>query len=294
MKNPFKKITIIGCGLIGSSLARAIRARGAADKIICADASADICARATALDIADQVTSDLPQAVTGADLVVLCVPVGAMGGVAAVIAPHLAPGCIVSDTGSVKETVLDALEKNLPDHVRIVPAHPVAGTENAGPESGFATLFENRWCILTPGRAATGDSVQRLTELWCAFGARVEVMDAARHDRTLAATSHLPHLIAYTMVDTAARMEADTQAEIIKFSAGGFRDFTRIAASDPVMWRDIFLNNKQAILDVLDRFTDDLSAMKDAIAKGDGPALHETFTRVRAIRRALEDVKTTN
>lgn len=285
---PFARVSIIGMGLIGSSLARAIKARMPDVRLCVHDASAEVRARVSELGLADEVC-DLPgTAVIDAELVVLCVPVGAMAAVAAEIAPDLAEGAVVSDVGSVKASVLAALEAALPVHVRVVPGHPVAGTERSGPDAGFATLFEGRWCILTP-REPEGPGVAQLAAFWERLGARVEVMDAQHHDRVLAVTSHLPHLIAYSIVGTASDLETVTRSEVIKYSAGGFRDFTRIAASDPVMWRDVFLNNREAVLETLGRFTEDLVALQRAIRWGDGETLEALFTRTRATRRGIID-----
>ena len=226
-------------------------------------------------------------AVEGADLVVLCVPVGAMGAVAAEIAPHLAQGATVSDVGSVKRAVIEAVGPHLPDHVHFIPAHPLAGTEHSGPESGFATLFDNRWCILVPVEGTDPAALDRLTRLWQGIGANVDTMEADHHDLVLAVTSHAPHLIAYTMVGVADDLRRVTDSEVIKYSAAGFRDFTRIAASDPTMWRDVFLTNKEATLEILGRFTEELFALQRAIRTGDGDHLHAYFTRTRAIRRGI-------
>jgi cyclohexadieny/prephenate dehydrogenase len=219
--------------------------------------------------------------------VIVCTPVGACGEAARTIAPKLKPGCIVSDVGSVKQAVVDAMKPHLPAGVHFVPAHPVAGTEHSGPDAGFATLFHNRWCILTPPDGADGQAVDKLREFWAAMGSNVEIMSAQHHDLVLAITSHVPHLIAYNIVGTAADLEEVTQSEVIKFSAGGFRDFTRIAASDPTMWRDVFLNNKEAVLEMLGRFNEDLASLQRAIRWGDGEALFNLFTRTRAIRRGI-------
>jgi len=285
----FKQITIIGFGHIGSSLARGIKQNRLADKIICADMSRDVCEKVLELGLADDVTTDLPKGVKGSDLVVLCVPVGAMGAVAEKISPALDAGCIVTDTGSVKTSVMKTLQLALPSKVHLVGGHPLAGTENSGPESGFAELFHNRWCILTPLRHTELRAVEKLTQLWEACGCNIEIMDAEHHDLVLGITSHLPHLIAYTIVGTAADMEEDLKSEVIKFSASGFRDFTRIAASNPVMWRDVFLNNKDAVLEILGRFSEDLTAMQKAIRKGDGDYLYQRFKEGRDIRRAVID-----
>ncbi len=285
----FHRIAILGVGLIGSSLARAIRLRLPDVHIALYDHAPDTLARVEALNLGDSMHTDLGDAVTSADLVVLCVPVGATADVAATMAPHLTPGAVVSDVGSVKQMVLDALTAALPAHVHIIPAHPVAGTEKSGPDAGFASLFDGRWCILTPPAGASLDAVARLRTLWEALGARVDVMDARHHDRVLAVTSHVPHLIAYSIVGTASDLETVTQSEVIAYSAGGFRDFTRIAASDPTMWRDVFLNNGEAVLEILQRFTEDLTALQRAIRWKDGQALYDLFCRTRDIRRSIID-----
>ncbi len=283
---PFRHVAVIGLGLLGSSVARAARA-GVPDIVITGyDADPAVRQRAHDIALADTITDSAAAAVAGADLVVLCVPVGAMGDAARAMAPSLAPGVIISDVGSSKAGVAAALAEALPGH-RVIPAHPVAGTEQSGPDAGFAALFRNRWCILTPPSDVAPDDLARLVALWEAFGARVETMDAEHHDLVLAVTSHLPHLIAYTIVGTASDLERVTQSEVIKFSAGGFRDFTRIAASDPTMWRDVFLSNRDAVLAMLERFNRDLSALETAIRAGDGLALFDHFTRTRAIRRSI-------
>ena len=283
---PFARVAIIGMGLIGSSLARAIRAEMPTVRVTVSDGDEAVRQRVRDLDIAEDVTENAGAAVVDAELVILAVPVGAMAAVAAEIAAELAPGAIVTDVGSVKERVLIDLTAALPG-VDIVPGHPVAGTEKSGPDAGFASLFKDRWCILTP--SIPGPATDRLAAFWTRLGAKVEVMDAAHHDRVLAVTSHLPHLIAYSIVGTASDLESVTRSEVIKYSAGGFRDFTRIAASDPVMWRDVFLNNKDAVLETLGRFTEDLVALQRAIRWGDGAALEALFTRTRAIRRGIID-----
>ena len=285
---PFARVAIIGMGLIGSSLAHAVRATMPTVRLSVTDADPAVRARVRDLDLADDVADGAGPAVIDADLVILCVPVGAMAAVAAAIAPELSPGAVVSDVGSVKGAVLRDLTAALPG-VAVIPAHPVAGTEKSGPDAGFATLFAGRWCIVTPPAGADPVAVARLSEFWTRLGATVETMDAAHHDLVLAVTSHLPHLIAYSIVGTASDIEAVTRSEVIKFSAGGFRDFTRIAASDPVMWRDVFLANKDAVLEVLQRFTEDLTALQRAIRWGDGDALEALFTRTRAVRRTIID-----
>jgi cyclohexadieny/prephenate dehydrogenase len=283
---PFSRVAIIGLGLIGSSIARAVKATMPTVRITGQDGDAGVRDRARDLGFADDVTDTPGAAVIDADLVILCVPVGAMGAVAQSIADDLPPEAIVSDVGSSKSSVLAALTAALPNNV-IIPAHPVAGTENSGPDAGFATLFNGRWCIVTPPEGADETAIARICEFWKRLGADVETMDAKHHDLVLAVTSHLPHLIAYTIVGTASDMEEVTQSEVIKFSAGGFRDFTRIAASDPTMWRDVFLSNKDAVLEMLQRFSEDLTALQRAIRWGDGDALFELFSRTRAIRRSI-------
>ena len=285
----FDTSAIIGPGLIGSSIARAARAQGAVGSIVTSSRSPETRQRVAELGIADKVVATNAEAVAGADLVIVCVPVGVCGAVAKEIAPHLKAGAIVSDVGSVKGSIVRDMAPHLPDNVHFVPAHPVAGTEHSGPEAGFAELFENRWCILTPPEGTDRESVDRLAEFWRLLGAKVEIMTPDHHDLVLAVTSHLPHLIAYTIVGTADELETVTRSEVFKFSAGGFRDFTRIAASDPTMWRDIFLANKDAVLEMLGRFNEDVSALTKAIRRGDGDALSEHFTRTRAIRRGIID-----
>ncbi|MFZ4689398.1 MAG: prephenate/arogenate dehydrogenase family protein [Polymorphobacter sp.] len=283
---PFARVTILGMGLIGSSLARAIRATMPTVHLTVSDGDAGVRARVLALDLADDVTETAGAAVIDAELVILAVPVGAMGALAAEIADDLPAAAIVTDVGSVKAKVLADLTAALPG-VAIVPGHPVAGTEKSGPDAGFASLFTDRWCILTP--AAEGPDSARVAAFWTRLGAKVEIMDAAHHDRVLAVTSHLPHLIAYSIVGTASDLESVTRSEVIKYSAGGFRDFTRIAASDPVMWRDVFLNNREAVLETLGRFTEDLTALQRAIRWGEGDTLEALFSRTRAIRRSIID-----
>jgi cyclohexadieny/prephenate dehydrogenase len=283
---PFARVTVIGLGLIGSSVARAVKANMPGARITGHDADAGVRARAVALGICDDVTDTAGASVTDADLVILCVPVGAMGTLAAEFADDLPADAIVSDVGSCKQSVADALAAALPG-ATIIPAHPVAGTEKSGPEAGFATLFKGRWCIITPAENAPEIAVERLRIFWQRLGADVEIMDARHHDMVLAITSHLPHLIAYTIVGTANDLEGVTQSEVIKYSAGGFRDFTRIAASDPVMWRDVFLANKDAVLEMLQRFSEDLTALQRAIRYDKGDDLEALFTRTRDIRRSI-------
>jgi len=285
---PFQRLAIIGAGLIGSSVARAARQFSAAQHVTLCDHDPETVEAAAALDICDAVTSDASAAVAGCDGVILCVPVGAMASVVEAIGPHLEAGAIISDVGSVKTSVAQIFSK-LPDGVHAIPGHPVAGTEQSGPAAGFASLFQQRWCILTPPTGSDPNAVQNLTRFWQALGSTVEVMTPEHHDRVLAITSHVPHLIAYNIVGTASDLEAITQSEVIKFSAGGFRDFTRIAASDPTMWRDVFLNNKDAVLEMLGRFSEDLTALQRAIRWGDGDALYSLFERTRSIRRNIID-----
>jgi len=281
-----RRLAIIGLGLIGSSIARAVRQAMPTVRLSGHDADPAVRARAAEIDLLDDIADTPGAAVTDADLVILCVPVGAIGAVAALIADDLPADAIVSDVGSSKAGVAEALAAALPG-VTVVPAHPVAGTENSGPDAGFASLFQGRWCILTPGGETDPAAVMRVSSFWERIGATVDIMDARHHDLVLAVTSHLPHLIAYTIVGTASDLEEVTQHEVIKYSAGGFRDFTRIAASDPTMWRDVFLANKDAVLEMLQRFSEDLSLLQRAIRWGDGDALFDLFTRTRAIRRSI-------
>jgi len=292
MSDPsFERIAIVGVGLIGSSIARAAKAYAAADAVTLYDMSQDVRTRAAGLDIGD-VAETLADAVKDADCVILCVPVGALEEVAKAAVPHMKAGAVLTDVGSVKKQAADALASADDGRVHIIPGHPIAGTEQSGPEAGFPTLFRGAWHILTPQAGkdeAYAEAVERLTAFWAALGAKVETMDAARHDRVLAITSHLPHLIAFNIVATAFDMETVEQGEVVKYSAGGFRDFTRIAASDPVMWRDVFLNNKEAVLECLGRFSEDLAALQRAIRWGDGDFLMHEFTRARTIRKAVID-----
>lgn len=287
----FNRLALIGVGLIGSSLARVVRREAIAAEIIGADTSSSARSDLAELGICDRIVSHAAEAVRGADLVIVCTPIGAYAEVGQEIAPHLAPGTILSDVGSVKQAVMRDLAPVVPDHVRFIPGHPIAGTEHSGPKAGFAELFEGRWCILTPPSGSDEAAVERLAELWRRAGSTVELMEPGHHDQVLAITSHLPHLIAYTIVGTAFGLEELTRREVIKFSASGFRDFTRIAASDPVMWRDIFLNNRDAVLEMLSRFTEDLTALQRAIRWGEGEKLQDLFTRTRAIRRSIIEAK---
>ncbi|MGH6771312.1 MAG: prephenate/arogenate dehydrogenase family protein [Xanthobacteraceae bacterium] len=283
----FDRLALIGAGLIGSSIARAARTQNAARTIVATARSDATRRRVAELGIVDQVAQTNAAAVKDADLVIVSIPVGACGAVAREIGPHLKPGAIVSDVGSVKGSVLRDMAPHLPAGVHFVPAHPVAGTEYSGPDAGFAELFVSRWCILTPPENADKDAVERLAAFWRLIGANVETMTAEHHDLVLAVTSHLPHLIAYTIVGTADELSQVTRSEVLQFSAGGFRDFTRIAASDPTMWRDVFLANKEAVLEMLGRFNEDVSLLTRAIRSGDGEALFKHFERTRAIRKGI-------
>ena len=287
----YNRVAIVGFGLIGSSLARIVREKGVAGEIVAVDSSPAHRDKIVELGLADRVTGDIAEGVAGADLVVFAVPVLAMGEAMAAAAPGLAPGATVTDVGSVKGSVADALKASAPDDVFVIPGHPIAGTEHSGPAAGFAELFDGRWVILTPDEtredAAYAEAVAKLSSFWRGCGAQVELMDSAHHDLVLAITSHLPHLIAYNIVGTASDLEGVTEGEVMKYSAGGFRDFTRIAASDPTMWRDIFVANKDAVLEVLGRFTEDLQALSRAIRWGEADKLHDLFTRTRAIRRGV-------
>jgi cyclohexadieny/prephenate dehydrogenase len=283
----FERVALVGLGLIGSSIARAARHLNLARTIVAIDASDAVAQRVLELSIAAEATTDVAAGVKDADLVILCVPVGVVGAVAQAMRPGLKAGCIVSDVGSVKASVVAQVQPHLPEGVPFVPAHPVAGTEHSGPDAGFSTLFHNRWCILTPPEGTDAAAVERVQAFWSAMGSNVEVMTPQHHDLVLAITSHVPHLIAYNIVGTAADLETVTQGEVIKFSAGGFRDFTRIAASDPTMWRDIFLHNKEAVLEMLGRLNEDIALLARAIRWGEGDKLHDLFTRTRAIRRGI-------
>jgi len=283
----YQRVALIGLGLIASSMAHAMRAQGLAGEIVGYARTAGTRATALEIGICDRVCGSAAAAVAGADLVVLAVPVGAMAALAAAIAPHLKPGCTVTDVGSVKQAVIAAVAPQMPAGVHFIPGHPLAGTEHSGPRAGFARLFQNRWWLLTPDPATDRAAVARLRRLCEAMGANVDEMDPAHHDLVLAVTSHAPHLIAYTMVGVADDLRRVTDSEVIRYSAAGFRDFTRIAASDPTMWRDVFLNNKEATLEILGRFTEELFALQRAIRLGDGEHLHAYFTRTRAIRRGI-------
>ncbi len=283
----YDRVALIGLGLIAGSMAHAMRCAGLAGEIVGTARSADTRGVARDIGLCDRVVETAVEAVQGADLVVLAVPIGAMGAVAEEIGPHLKAGATVTDVGSVKRAVIEAVAPHIPHSVHFIPGHPLAGTEHSGPRSGFASLFENRWCLLVPGAATDPEALARLRALWEGMGAHVDEMDADHHDLVLAVTSHAPHLIAYTMVGVADDLRRVTDTEVIKYSAAGFRDFTRIAASDPTMWRDVFLSNKDATLEILGRFTEELFALQRAIRTGDGEHLFEYFTRTRTIRRGI-------
>lgn len=287
----FRRLALIGVGLIGSSIARVARREAIAAEIVGADISPSVRADLEEIGICDRVVTDPAAAVQGADLVIVCTPIGAYLEVGQAIAPQLAPGAILSDVGSVKQAVIRDLAPLVPEGVHFIPGHPIAGTEHSGPRAGFAELFEGRWCILTPLPGTDEAAIERLAALWRRAGSMVELMEPGHHDQVLAITSHLPHLIAYTIVGTAFGLEESTRREVVKFSASGFRDFTRIAASDPIMWRDIFLNNREAVLEMLGRFTEDLTALQRAIRWGEGETLQDLFTRTRAIRRSIIEAK---
>ncbi len=285
----FNKLALIGLGLIGSSISHAARRGGLVGRISGSARTEATRETALRLGLVDEACETAAEAVRDADLVVLCVPVGACGAVAAEIGPHLKPGAIVTDVGSVKLSVARDVAPHIPEGVHFVPGHPIAGTENSGPEAGFAELFDNRWCILTPSAEADPAATRRLADFWRALGSDVEIMDVEHHDMVLAIVSHLPHLIAYNIVNSARHLEEVTDSEVIKFSASGFRDFTRIAASDPIMWRDVFLNNKTAVLEMLGRFSENLTELQRAIRFGDGAKLQQLFTEAREIRKGIID-----
>jgi len=287
----FDRVALIGLGLIGSSLARALRREGLAGHIVAADSSPEVLETVERLGIADSTTSSIADAVRGADLVVVCAPVGAFADIGAAMRSALAPGAIVTDTGSVKQCVVRDLGPCIPEGVHFVPGHPIAGTEHSGPEAGFAELFDGRWCILTPPPGTDKAAVERVAQMWRRCGAMIEIMDPGHHDQVLAVTSHLPHLIAFTIVGTAADLGQHLQQEVVQFAASGFRDFTRIAASDPIMWRDIFLNNRDALLEVSQRMQEDLARLQRAIRWGEGEEIEQRIRRTREIRRKLIDAK---
>lgn len=283
----YDRVTLIGIGLIGSSLARVIRREGLAREIVVCSRSAATLARAGELGLGDRYVADAAEAVRDADLVIASVPVGASGSVAASIAASLKPGATVTDVGSTKASVIAQMQPYMPAHVHFIPGHPIAGTEKSGPDAGFASLFEGRWCILTPPPGTDPEALARLAEFWRRCGSNIDTMDPAHHDMVLAIVSHLPHLIAYNIVGTADDLETVTKSEVIKYSASGFRDFTRLAASDPTMWRDVCLHNRDAILEMLSRFSEDLASLQRAIRWGEGDKLFDLFTRTRTIRRSI-------
>lgn len=285
----FDKITLIGIGLIGSSIARAVKAKGLAKTVTISSRSQETLDRARELELGTDYVHDAGKAVEGADLVIVSVPVGASGKVAEEIAPHLKQGAIVTDVGSTKASVVAQMLPHIPKGVHFIPGHPLAGTEHSGPDAGFAELFQGRWCILTPVHGTDKDAKRKLAAFWEALGSKVDEMDTEHHDKVLAIVSHLPHIIAYNIVGTADDLETVTESEVIKYSASGFRDFTRLAASDPTMWRDVCLHNKDAILEMLSRFSEDLAYLQRAIRWGDGEKLFDLFTRTRAIRRSIID-----
>ena len=288
MSDPmFNRIALVGIGLIGSSLARVIRSEGLAGEIVVSTRSRETLARAEELQLGDRYTTDAAEAVRDADLVIVSVPVGASEAVAKEIAPALKPGAIVTDVGSTKASVIAQMRPHMPANVHFIPGHPLAGTEKSGPDAGFAELFANRWCILTPLEGTDPAAVDRLAAFWRACGSNIDTMDPEHHDMVLAMVSHLPHIIAYNIVGTADDLQTVTKSEVIKYSASGFRDFTRLAASDPTMWRDVCLHNKDAILEMLARFSEDLSALQRAMRWGDGDKLFELFSRTRAVRRSI-------
>ena len=287
----FERLAIVGLGLIGSSLARRVRQDGCAGELVAYDASPAVRARVAELGIADRVAETGADAVRDADCVVLCVPVGAMGSTAADLLPHMKPGAILSDVGSTKQSVIETIRPLLPDGIAFVPAHPLAGTEYSGPDSGFPTLFEGRWTLLTPSEDGDPDATAQVAALWRSCGAMTREMDPAHHDRVLAIVSHLPHLLAFTICGTADDLEGESRSEVLQFAASGFRDFTRIAASDPVMWRDVFLNNREALLEMLARFTEDAQAMARAIRWGDEDFIVDRIERGRRIRRSLIEIR---
>jgi len=287
----FDRVALIGIGLIGSSLARVLRRDSPGTRLVACARRSETLAAVRRLELADEATDDPAAAVAGADLVVIATPLSAYAAIGRRIAPVLQRGATVTDVGSVKEAVIRDLQPSLPEGVHFVPGHPVAGTEHSGPEAGFAELFRGRWCILTPLPETAPEPLAAVTRMWEQAGMRVVTMSADHHDRVLAVTSHLPHLIAYTIVGTATDLEDSLKSEVIEFSASGFRDFTRIAASDPVMWRDIFLNNREAVLEILQRFNEDLTALQRAIRWGEGDKLQDLFTRTRAIRRSIIEAK---
>lgn len=285
----FDTIAFIGIGLIGSSLARVVKRDGLARRIVACARSRETLDKVVELGLADHVTSDPAEAAAGADIIVICTPIGTNGAIAAAIAPVLKPGQIVTDVGSVKQAVIEAVVPHMPEGVHFVPAHPIAGTEKSGPENGFDSLFEGRWCILTPLEDSDEAANEKVAELWRRAGSKIDRMDAKHHDWVLAMTSHLPTLIAFNIVGTVDDLESSTKQEVIKYSASGFRDFTRLAAQDPIMWRDVYLNNREAVLEMLQRFSEDLARLQRVIRWGEGEELENLFRRSRAIRRSITD-----
>jgi len=285
----YNQITIIGLGLIGSSMARGIKERGLTDKLIGFDNNKEYHSTIQSLELVDDLAKKIENSVENSDLVILATPVGTYSEISKKIAPSLKEGSTITDVGSVKSSVLKMLSAHIPDHVHLIPAHPVAGTEQSGPKAGFSKLFHDRWAIITPPEGADKEAIENLKQFWEALGSNVEMMDPDHHDQVLAITSHIPHLIAYNIVGTARDLETVTKSEVIKFSAGGFRDFTRIAASNPTMWRDVFLNNKDAVLEMLGRFSEDLTALQRAIRWEDGDALYDMFEKTRRIRKQIID-----
>ena len=287
----FDRVALIGAGLIGSSLGRAIRQEQLAKSVTAYSRRSDTRKRLSHLGIVDSVAESIEEAVDGADLIIISVPVGASEDVAVRIGPHIKPDAVVTDTGSVKESVIRAITPHIPNSANFVPGHPIAGTENSGPEAGFASLFEGRWCVITPTDDTSESAIDQVTNLWRRVGSKVDIMTPAHHDKVLAITSHIPHLIAFNIVGTVADLEDDTKMEAVKYAAGGFRDFTRIAASDPEMWRDVFMENREAVLEMLGRFSEDLSVLQRAIRRGDANGLETKFTRTRDLRRRVIDAK---
>ena len=287
----FDRVALIGAGLIGSSLGRAIRQEQLAKSVTAYSRRSDTRKRLSHLGIVDSVAESIEEAVDGADLIIISVPVGSSEDVAVRIGPHIKPDAVVTDTGSVKESVIRAITPHIPNSANFVPGHPIAGTENSGPEAGFASLFEGRWCVITPTDDTSESAIDQVTNLWRRVGSNVDIMTPAHHDKVLAITSHIPHLIAFNIVGTVADLEGDTKMEVVKYAAGGFRDFTRIAASDPEMWRDVFMENREAVLEMLGRFSEDLSALQRAIRRGDANSLETKFTRTRDLRRRVIDAK---
>ena len=287
----FKKVALIGVGLIGSSIAHGIKDQNLAEKVSVTAQSQKTLDTVIKLGLADEATLDQKKAVSYCDLVIICAPLGSYGKIIENISSNLEPGVIISDVGSVKQSVINDISPHISENIHLIPAHPVAGTEHSGPNAGFAELFKDRWCILTPPPNTEQLALDKVSQFWTALGANIEIMSPSRHDMIMAMTSHLPHLIAYTIVGTASDLEKSLTNEVIKFSAGGFRDFTRIAASDPTMWRDVFLNNREAVLEMLQRFSEDITALQRSIRWGEGDKLFDLFSRTREVRRAVIDAK---